>query len=718
MPQENTVSPDAGAERLVAGRYRLLSVLGEGGMGTVWRARDEVLHREVAVKEVRAPVGLAVAQVERMYTRLEREAWAAARISARGVVTVHDVATDDGRPWIVMEFVRGRSLADVIGSEGARTPREAARIGVEVLAALRAAHGAGVLHRDVKPANVLLADDGRVVLTDFGIATVEGDSALTMTGEVVGSPEYVAPERALGQNPGPASDLWSLGALLYTAVQGRSPFRRTTALSTLRAVVDDELPPPHRAGPLVSVIEGLMRKNPDERMSAEQAEQELRLAGADGTSGADTATPSAPLPAAATEELPTAEFPLGETAPTTTATAGAPTVSAASPAPEIATDARDVAATVDVPTAKEPAPSGAPASTASAPAAPEAETSAAADVPTAVVDVPAADTPTAVVDVPAADTPTAAADTPTATVGIPTAVVDVPAADTPTATIGIPTAAAHPDAPTAQAQPPLPGAVPAVTAETAAPASRSSVDAGSMPTVHSPGVPASPAPQAASASGSAESPIVGAGPGSESVPTAASAVLASSPALGLEGAEASDHGPTRRKRRIGYVTAAGAVVLALLVGGLGYVLGGGDGESPKGTSSPTGQAQPAASGAASGGSDHSAEQPVSVTVTGGATTYVGDCPPADSQAPWFTATFKVSELPVQFSYRWVSTNGSVIDRHWRTLAFPEGGPRTHQETVRLSTYARTGTLRSQMAVEIRSPFELVSNSVPFSVTCA
>ncbi|MFF3689696.1 protein kinase [Streptomyces sp. NPDC002187] len=676
MPQQNTASPDAGAERLVAGRYRLLSVLGEGGMGTVWRARDEVLHREVAVKEVRAPVGLAVAQVERMYTRLEREAWAAARISARGVVTVHDVATDDGRPWIVMEFVRGRSLADVIGSQGALTPREAARIGAEVLAALRAAHGAGVLHRDVKPANVLLADDGRVVLTDFGIATVEGDSALTMTGEVVGSPEYLAPERALGRNPGPASDLWSLGALLYTAVQGRSPFRRTTPLGTLRAVVDDELPPPHRAGPLVSVIEGLMRKDPDDRMSAEQAAQELRLAGADGTSGADTATPSAPLPAAATEELPTAESPLGETAPTVTATVGAPTVPASSPVPEDVTDARDMAATVDVPTAQDPAASGAPANTAPAP--PEAGTTAAADVSTATVDVPTADTPTAYLN-----------------------------------------------APTAQAQRLLSGAVPAATAETAAPAPRSSVDAASPPTVDSPAVPAvpaspappRPAPEAASSSGIAEPPTELAGPVSGPEPTAVSA-LASPGALEIEGAEASGHGPTRRRRRIGYLTAAGAVVLALLVGGLGYVLGGGDGEGRKGTSSPTGKAQATASGAASSGSDHTAEQPVSVTVTGGATTYVGDCPPGDSQAPWFTATFTVSELPVQFSYRWVSTNGSVIDRQWRTLAFPEDGPRTHQETVRLSTYAQTGTLRSRMAVEIRSPFEAVSNSVPFSVTCA
>ncbi|MEV6022091.1 protein kinase [Streptomyces sp. NPDC052036] len=612
MPQQNTASPDAGAERLVAGRYRLLAVLGEGGMGTVWRARDEVLHREVAVKEVRPPVGLAAAQVERMYTRLEREAWAAARISAPGVVTVHDVATDDGRPWIVMEFVRGRSLADVIGSQGALTPREAARIGAGVLAALRAAHGAGVLHRDVKPANVLLADDGRVVLTDFGIATVEGDSALTLTGEVVGSPEYLAPERALGRNPGPASDLWSLGALLYTAVQGRSPFRRTTPLATLRAVVDDELPPPHRAGPLMSVIEGLMRKDPDARMSVEQAEQELRLAGADAVSGADTATPSAPLPVAATEELPTAESPFGETVPTAMATAadtamtGAAAVSASSSVPEGATEARDTA-----------------------------------------------DTSAATVDVPTADTFTAT--------------VDVPTVDSPTATVDMPTAPAR---------------------------------------THAPSAPAQPVPPGSAGAGQAGAP------GTSGVSTAAG----TSAALEPEGAEASGQGPTRRSRRLGYPTAAGAVVLALLVGGLVYGLGG-DGDGRKGSSSPTGRAQAAASGAASGGSDHTAKQPVAVTVKGGATTYVGDCPPADSQAPWFTATFKVSQLPFQFSYRWVSTNGSVIDQQWRTLAFPEGGPRTHQETVRLSTYAQTGTLSSKMAVEIRSPFEAVSNVVPFSVTC-
>ncbi|MDX3730187.1 serine/threonine-protein kinase [Streptomyces caniscabiei] len=277
------VSEEPGAERVIAGRYRLLTPLGEGGMGTVWRARDEVLHREVAVKEVRAPGGIAVSDVERMYARLEREAWAAARVANRNVVTVYDVAMEDGRPWIVMELVRGLSLADLLDGEGPLPPQRAAHIGAEVLSALRAAHEAGVLHRDVKPANVLISNDGRVVLTDFGIATVEGSSALTMTGEVIGSPEFLAPERALGRAFGPESDLWSLGVLLYAAVEGNSPFRQNTPLNTLRAVVDEELPPPHRAGPLTPVIEGLLRKDPAERISAEQAERDLRIIGAGGT---------------------------------------------------------------------------------------------------------------------------------------------------------------------------------------------------------------------------------------------------------------------------------------------------------------------------------------------------------------------------------------------------------------------------------------------------
>ncbi|MFG2331865.1 serine/threonine-protein kinase [Streptomyces sp. NPDC048604] len=269
-------------DRLIAGRYRLLDALGEGGMGVVWRARDEVLDREVAVKEVRAPAGLSAEDVRRMYARLEREAWAAARIPHRNVVTVYDVASEDGRPWIVMELVRGLSLAEVLEAEGPMPPRRAARIGAEVLAALRAAHEAGVLHRDVKPGNVLLANDGRVVLTDFGIARVAGSSNLTMTGELVGSPEFLAPERALGREAGPESDLWSLGVLLYAAVEGATPFRQDTPLSTLRAVVDEELPPARRAGPLAPVIEGLLRKEPAERLSAPEAADRLRLVAAGG----------------------------------------------------------------------------------------------------------------------------------------------------------------------------------------------------------------------------------------------------------------------------------------------------------------------------------------------------------------------------------------------------------------------------------------------------
>ncbi|WP_189717436.1 serine/threonine-protein kinase [Streptomyces phaeofaciens] len=292
------MSEEPGGERLIAGRYRLMTPLGEGGMGTVWRARDEVLHREVAVKEVRAPAGLAASDIERMYARLEREAWAAARVANRNVVTVYDVAMEDGRPWIVMELVRGVSLADLLDAEGPLEPARAAHIGAEVLSALRAAHEAGVLHRDVKPANVLMSNDGRVVLTDFGIATVEGTSALTMTGEVIGSPEFLAPERALGRTPGPESDLWSLGVLLYAAVEGNSPFRHDTPLSTLRAIVDEELPPPHRAGPLAPVIEGLLRKDPAERLPAARAEQDLRLVAAGGSPRAQTArsVPYAPDP--------------------------------------------------------------------------------------------------------------------------------------------------------------------------------------------------------------------------------------------------------------------------------------------------------------------------------------------------------------------------------------------------------------------------------------
>ncbi|WPW30844.1 protein kinase [Streptomyces atratus] len=264
---------DAGL--VLAGRYRLGEVLGRGGMGKVWRAHDEVLHRTVAVKELTA--GLYVAEADRivLHARTQKEARAAARITHPGVVTVHDVIEYDDRPWIVMQYVDGPSLADAAKESGEIEPREAARIGLHVLGALRAAHGAGVLHRDVKPGNVLLAKDGQVLLTDFGIAAIEGDSTITRTGELVGSIDYLAPERVRGGDPGPASDLWSLGATLYTAVEGRSPFRRTSPISTMQAVVTEEPPPPGRAGPLASVITALLRKDPEDRPSAAEAERML-----------------------------------------------------------------------------------------------------------------------------------------------------------------------------------------------------------------------------------------------------------------------------------------------------------------------------------------------------------------------------------------------------------------------------------------------------------
>ncbi|MFE7269121.1 protein kinase [Streptomyces sp. NPDC057623] len=261
--------------QLVSGRYRLADAIGSGGMGRVWRAHDEVLHRAVAIKELTAALYVSESDQERLLARTRAEARAAARINHSAVVTVHDVLEHDGRPWIVMELVEGYSLADAVKERGRVEPAEAARIGLWVLRALRAAHTAGVLHRDIKPGNVLLSEDGRVLLTDFGIAQIEGDTTITRTGEVVGSVDYLAPERVRGHDPGPSSDLWALGATLYTAVEGRSPFRRTSPLGTMQAVVEEEAAPPQHAGPLTPVISALLRKDPATRPDAAEAEQML-----------------------------------------------------------------------------------------------------------------------------------------------------------------------------------------------------------------------------------------------------------------------------------------------------------------------------------------------------------------------------------------------------------------------------------------------------------
>ncbi|MGI5204838.1 serine/threonine-protein kinase [Spirillospora sp. CA-108201] len=257
-------------ERVLLGRYRLLDPLGRGGMGTVWRAYDERLGRQVAIKELRLPEGLSAEQRGAWTARLDREARAAARLRHPGIITVHDLVTDDGQPWIVMELVPGPSLADLLAEQGPLSPERAAALGVRVLDALRAAHQAGIVHRDIKPANVLLEGD-RVVLTDFGIAAVEGDATLTRSGVLLGTPAYMSPEQVRGLPAGAESDLWSLGATLHTAVEGRPPFAGSGPGAVFVAVATEEPAPAPNAGPLAPVLHGLMRKSAAERMTLDQA---------------------------------------------------------------------------------------------------------------------------------------------------------------------------------------------------------------------------------------------------------------------------------------------------------------------------------------------------------------------------------------------------------------------------------------------------------------
>uniref|UniRef100_UPI00117FD559 serine/threonine-protein kinase n=1 Tax=Streptomyces sp. wa1063 TaxID=1828212 RepID=UPI00117FD559 len=252
--------------RLLAGRYRLGEVLGRGGMGTVWRADDETLGRTVAVKELRFPSAIDEDEKRRLITRTLREAKAIARIRNNSAVTVYDVVDEDDRPWIVMELIEGKSLAEAIREDGTLTPRRAAEVGLAILDVLRSAHREGILHRDVKPSNVLIAEDGRVVLTDFGIAQVEGDPSVTSTGMLVGAPSYISPERARGHKPGPPADLWSLGGLLYASVEGCPPYDKGSAIATLTAVMTEPLDPPKNAGPLTEVIYGLLARDPDQRL--------------------------------------------------------------------------------------------------------------------------------------------------------------------------------------------------------------------------------------------------------------------------------------------------------------------------------------------------------------------------------------------------------------------------------------------------------------------
>ncbi|MET8232181.1 protein kinase [Micromonospora sp. NPDC005298] len=274
---------------LIAGRYRLLDLVGRGGMGRVWRARDEMLHREVAVKEVVPPSWLADHERAELRARTLREARAAARLIHPAVVRLYDVVPVEDSPWIVMEYVPSRTLQDVLDAEGPLEPTRAARIGLALLGALHAAHTAGVLHRDIKPQNVLMAHDGRVMLTDFGLATFDGgDGAMTRPGMVLGSPQYVAPERAAEGASTVAADLWSLGATLHAAVEGRSPYARSTAMATLSALAAGPPDPAPHAGPLAPVLAGLLNRDPRDRLD-HAAARRLLVDAAD----APTDTPAA-----------------------------------------------------------------------------------------------------------------------------------------------------------------------------------------------------------------------------------------------------------------------------------------------------------------------------------------------------------------------------------------------------------------------------------------
>ncbi|MDR6976026.1 hypothetical protein J2X68_002714 [Streptomyces sp. 3330] len=294
--------------RVVDGRFELVGRLGGGGMGLVWRAHDLALRRDVAVKEVRPPdPDLAEYDPEGARTlreRVLREARALARVHHPNVVTIHHIV-DGGEntyPWIVMELVEGGSLQDRL-DRGVMTPAEAARLGREVLSALRAAHAVGIEHRDVKPANVLLRPDGRPVLTDFGIASVRESAGLTATGAVIGSPDFMAPERVSGKEGGPAADLWSLGMLLYVAVEGHHPLRRASTLATLAAVLGEDVPEPRRAGPLTGVLTALLVRDPQARPDA--AEVDRLLAAVTG----DAPDPSGSAPASG-GHIPPTSYPL------------------------------------------------------------------------------------------------------------------------------------------------------------------------------------------------------------------------------------------------------------------------------------------------------------------------------------------------------------------------------------------------------------------------
>jgi serine/threonine protein kinase len=282
--------------RVVGGRYELSGVLGRGGMGVVWLADDQLLDRQVALKEITFSLGLTDEERGILRERTMREARTAARLDHPHVTRVYDVVEEEGKPWLVMEHVPSRSLQEIVSTEGPLAPAAVARIGLDVLAALEAAHRAGIVHRDVKPANVLVGPDGHACLTDFGIATSTGDSSLTTQGAIIGSPSYMAPERANGEEPQPPVDLWSLGATLYTAAEGRLAFDRGDPMATLLAVVSEQPAPMTTGGPLPPVLLHLLAKDPAQRADVTAARRGLEAVLTGRTPPAPAAAP-APAPA-------------------------------------------------------------------------------------------------------------------------------------------------------------------------------------------------------------------------------------------------------------------------------------------------------------------------------------------------------------------------------------------------------------------------------------
>lgn len=262
--------------RLIAGRYRLQRRIGGGAMGVVWLAKDELLDRTVAVKQLLLAAGLSEADAEHARKRSAREARIAARLQHRHAITVFDVADDDGMPVLVMEYLPSQSLAEVLAARGPLPPAEVARIGAHAASALAVAHAAGIVHRDVKPGNILLGEDDTAKITDFGISRAADDGTLTGSGSFAGTPAYLSPEAARGEKPTAASDVFSLGATLYAIVEGRFPYGDTeNQMALLYAAAAGRVSPPQQAGPLTGLLDRMMRFAPDERPSMAEAGAEL-----------------------------------------------------------------------------------------------------------------------------------------------------------------------------------------------------------------------------------------------------------------------------------------------------------------------------------------------------------------------------------------------------------------------------------------------------------